>query len=122
MRKFLRTVAIAGLLAAGSASGSVYAQTAVTVPALETLTADVTAKCLPNTPVASQSPECIAAIVLLLAYYPDQSAFAAGFIGTDGVASLAQQIADQRALLGIQTGSTEVDFGNDGGNPDTPSN
>jgi len=134
MKKIFRSVAMAGLLATGMVSGSVFAQLSVAqaqpveIPPLADLVATVTAACSPGGTVASQSQACIDAIVLLLAYYPDSAeaqTVAISFVGAEGVTALASLVEAQAELLGLQTAAVTppapVAVGEGGGAPVGPS-
>jgi len=130
MKSFIRSIALAGLMSAGFAGGSAMAQQAA-VPSIAALQASVTAACAGVTSLEVASPECRAALVLLLAYYGNDAtvlAFVAGFIGDAGIEALAEEVAAQRELLGIETGAILPDdvgappsLGDPGVTPVTPS-
>lgn len=124
MKSFIRSIALAGLLSVGFAGGAALAQDATTeevvVPAITDLQAGVSAACAGVTSLEAASPECRAAIVLLLAYYGEEAdvlTFVTAFIGTEGIEDLVIEVAEQQELLGIETGA----LGDPGAAPGTPS-
>ena len=120
MKSFIRSIALAGLLSAGFA-GVASAQEATAVPAVADLQAAVTAACAGVTTLDAAPAECRAAIVLLLAYYPEDPAviaFVSEIVGDEAVVVLAAEVEAQQELLGIETGAI---LGAPGGAPGTPS-
>lgn len=122
MKKIIRNVAMAGLLAAGAFSGSAYAQTPVVAP-LADLVAAVQSACVLTTPItafADQSAACQAALRALLLAYPNDPtalALAVSYVGQDQV-----------DLLLLETGSVGgpvlppgAGLGGEGTVPGTPS-
>jgi hypothetical protein len=121
MNSFIRSIALAGLLSVGFAGGAVLAQDAAPVPAVADLQAAVTAACAGVTSLDAAPAECRAALVLLLAYYPEDPAvitFVSAIIGDEAVVLLAAEVEAQQELLGIETGAI---LGAPGGAPGTPS-
>jgi hypothetical protein len=121
MQGFIRSIALAGLLSVGFAGGAAVAQEATAVPAVADLQAAVSAACVGVTSIDAASPECRAALVLLLAYYPEDPAviaFVSAIVGDEAIVLLAAEVVAQQELLGIETGAI---LGDEGAAPGTPS-
>ena len=114
MKKTIRTMAIASFLAAGLFNGAAFAQEAPlavgneapAIQPLEVLIANAQAACA----AAPTSEACLAAIVELMASYPESAearAAAVALVGEAGLAALADRIA-QRELELTDPGAVAV--------------